>query len=142
VAVIVRAMAAHGFLSQHAFRSALMPGHPPLLHLVNNLKDAAGRKTWGYTPPNPPVSLHGVIPPPNSILLEKLLADEFETRGGARLEDTSADPATNRKVIKAGATILHEFCHWGDWQAHRAFTDAPPQDHGHDFEFAVYGAIL
>jgi hypothetical protein len=142
VPVIVRAMAAHGFMGTHAFRTALAQGHPPLLHLVNNLHNAAGEKKWGLTPPDPPVPLNGWTPPRNSILLEKLLADEFETRLGPRMVNTSDDPATSRKVIKAGSTILHELCHWGDLRAHRGFTDIPPQEHGEEFEAEVYNAIL
>jgi hypothetical protein len=143
VPVIVRAIQKHGFMGATAFRNALTPNRAPLLHLVPHLQNPSGKKRYGFTTDNPAIAMtNGIVPPPNAILLEKALADEFETTG-PRLTDTSADPATNRKVIRAGATILHELCHWGDWQANGHFTDGMNgKEHGEDFELDVYGCYL
>jgi hypothetical protein len=141
---IVYAISKHGFMSATALRTALTPNLGPLLHLVPDLRNPSGQKRFGFTTDNPALKMtNGIVPPANAILLEKALADEFETTG-PRITNTSADPAQNRRVIRAGATILHELCHWGDWQAHNGFTDggATGVEHGDDFDVAVYGAIL
>ena len=135
---IVYAISKHGFMSATALRTALTPNLGPLLHLVPDLQNPSNQKRFGFTTDNPALKMtNGIVPPANAILLEKALADEFET-------NTSADPAQNRRVIRAGATILHELCHWGGWQAQNGFTDggATGVEHGDDFDVAVYGAIL
>lgn len=143
VPVIARAMQSNGFMNLKAFRNALSAGQPPLLVLVPGLRNPAGKKRNGFTPESPPVALNGFMPPANSILLEKQLADDFES-GKPKLVDTVADdPANNRRVYLAGVTILHELCHWGDWKAHGKFTDGVGGlEHGEQFEFDVYGALL
>jgi|tagenome__1003787_1003787.scaffolds.fasta_scaffold20688019_2 hypothetical protein len=148
VPVIVRAMRTHGFLDLHSFQAALGISAKPLLVLHGNLHDENGVRCLGYTPPNPPVKLaDNFVPPPNCIVLDRGLANKFQTRDGPELVRTSDDPATNRMVIRAGVTILHELCHWGDWRAHGRFTDSKGSDptsseHGEDFEAEVYNAII
>ncbi|MEW6131169.1 MAG: hypothetical protein AB1757_29325 [Acidobacteriota bacterium] len=152
IPAISSAFLRHGFATKAALIHALTPGTFPRIQLVSGLTDYKGKKVFGFTPPlvtSPPKLPNGTALIPFSICIEEILATEFQT-GKPRTGNT----ISGKPVLKIGATILHELCHWGDWQSHGRFTDGKTIDvdgdgtpdalleHGEDFEFEVYGALI
>jgi len=49
---------------------------------------------------------------------------------------------TGRKVSLIGVTILHELCHWGNYNNVPYISEAGKKDQGSRFEEMVYGQII
>lgn len=127
VPIIVRNMKAHGSLSLAELRTALVFGAKPLIVLAD-LSSVPAPDGSGN------VSANGRFDPakPDQIELDIGRAQEFEDDAYGAGSDQTSD---GRNVFIAGTTLLHEMCHWGNFQHGRA----EPVEEGIAFEVAVYG---
>ena len=132
VPVIVRNMRRFGSLSRSELVNALTWGSGPHLRIVN-LRSTAGL-------PGFQVCVAGVAAAngcfrhaaPDAIEIDRTTISNFENDSGGAGTDLNT---RGGRVFIAGTTILHELCHWGNFNHSVAET----AEAGVAFEVATYG---
>ncbi len=124
VPLIVNNARRFGNLSRAQFRHALQWGTDPLV-VVTELSNFQCGVQWANG-----CFVHAR---PSQIELDLTLSNDFENNpyGPGSIDRTS----TGRQVFIIGTTILHELCHWGNFQAGVGEAD----EQGVAFEVATYG---
>ena len=131
VPVIVQNMRRFGSLSRSELINALTWGSGPRLKIVN-LWSGSGLPDFNQC--GGVAAANGCFRPvsPDSIELDRSVVAAFETDPGGAGSDLNT---RGQKVFIAGTTLLHELCHWGNFN-HNVRETA---EAGVAFEVATYG---
>lgn len=131
VPIIVQNMRRFGSLSRTELIRALTWGSGPNLRIVN-LDSSSGLP--GFNQCGGVAAANGCFRPvsPDSIELDRGVVSNFESDPGGAGSDLNT---RGQKVFIAGTTILHELCHWGNFN----HSVAEATEQGVAFEVATYG---
>ncbi len=73
---------------------------------------------------------------PRSLEVHTQVVADFESASGSSTDANSKGSA----VYVAGATLLHELCHWGNYNNSPRYIE--PREMGAAFELATYGKVI
>lgn len=124
---IVRNMATYGALTQLEFKEAISWGKGPNV-IIKNLHGGQCGVPQAY----------GCFDParPANIEIHVGTVNDFETHSASHINSKRA----GQVIYVAGATLLHELCHWGN---HNNIPPIPEvMEMGETFELQTYGKII